>query len=173
MTIAVMALTASAQIYVGGEVSFWRKWVNGANRTDLWITPEVGYNLDENWAIGTRIGYMYIYDQGNKVNGFGVAPYARWTYLKLDKVNLFLDGGFGFNTYKIKYEDGTKGKAQNAWEFGIKPGVSVNLTPKLSFISHFGFFGYRDADEQTYFGDNGFGLDLNPKNITFGLYWNF
>lgn len=90
----------------------------------------------------------------------------------MGKVNLFLDGGFGFATYKIKGND----SSDNAWEVGIKPGLSVNLTEKLSFVSHVGFFGYRDADDsviEDVFGEKGFGFDLNASQITFGLLWNF
>lgn len=97
---AVVAVTASAQVYLGGEVGFWRNY--DQNHTNFNITPEVGYNLDENWAIGTTLGYDYQYLDGIKVNSFVVAPYARYTFVKFDNVSLFLDGGFGFATSKAK-----------------------------------------------------------------------
>ena len=146
MILAVASLTAGAQVYVGGEVGLWRNWKDAANTTNFTIKPEVGYNLNEKWAVGTTLGYIYSYDQGEKTNAFTVAPYARYTFVKLGNVNLFLDGGFGFATYKVKSAEGVKGDAQNAWEVGIKPGVSVSLTEKLSFIAHVGFLGYRTAD---------------------------
>lgn len=171
--VAVMAISASAQVYLGGELGFWREWQDGANKTQFSILPEVGYNLSDSWAIGTTIGYVHQYQKGDKVNAFEVAPYARWTFLKLDNVNLFLDGGFGFATYKEKYKDGGDSGSQNAWSVGIKPGVSVNLNDKLSFVAHVGFLGYRDADEAQIFGDNGFGFGVDGNSLTFGLYWNF
>ena len=183
-----MAITASAQVYLGGEVGFWRNW--DSNKTQFSITPEIGYNLDENWAIGTTIGYSYAYQGslpvvGNqKMNAFIVEPYARYTFAKFDAVSLFLDGTVGFSTYKYSYEHGDDGDAQNQWEVGVKPGVKVDLTSKLSFIAHFGFFGYRDnddvkvADEDTdvpagAFGEKGFGFKANGNNLQFGLYYNF
>ena len=42
---AFVTLTASAQVYVGGEVGFWRNWADGANETTFKVLPEVGYNL--------------------------------------------------------------------------------------------------------------------------------
>lgn len=80
--LAVITLTASAQVYVGGEVGLWRNW--DANHTSFSILPEVGYNLSDNWAIGTSIGYAYNYLEGNKTNAVEVAPYARYTYAKFD-----------------------------------------------------------------------------------------
>ena len=174
---AVMTLTASAQVYLGGEMNFWRDWEDGANNTTFQLAPEIGYNLDEKLAIGTTIGYAYSYlgNADTKINAITIAPYVRYTWLKLDNVNLFLDGGFGFGTYKAKI-DGHSGDAQNAWEIGLKPGVSVNLTDKLSFIAHVGFFGYRTSDNEiaeTFYGQDGFGLKLDGTDLKFGLVWNF
>lgn len=179
IVIACAAFSAQAQVYVGGELGFWRDY--DANETSLKILPEVGYNLDEKWSVGTVIGYGYNYDNGFKTNAFVIAPYARYTFAKLGPVNLFLDGGFGFSTFKVKADGGKSSDAQNAWEVGVKPGISVNLTEKLSFVSHIGFLGWRDADEvefggETYsggFGSNGLGFDLSGNAITFGLYYNF
>ena len=168
---AATSLVANAQLYVGGELGFWREWQDGANTTNLTILPEIGYNLSDNLAIGTVIGWEYAYVQGIKANGLTVAPYLRYTFFKWDNVNVFVDGGFGFATAKVKGMD-----AQNAWSVGLKPGVAVNLTEKLSFVTHFGFLGYRDSDDEIgpeIFGRNGFGLDLNGNNLTFGLYYNF
>ena len=168
----VVSLTAGAQMYVGGEAGFWREWQKGANMTDFSIKPEVGYNLNENWAIGMAFGYEYEYWDGKKMNTFEVAPYVRYTYAKLGPVNLFLDGGFGFSTFKIK-EKGVSSDAQNAWSVGLKPGLSVNLTEKLSFIAHFGSLGYSDADGNNGFGRNGFGFNVNGNNLLFGMLYNF
>lgn len=169
VALAAMTLTASAQVYVGGEVGLWRDY--DANETSFTIKPEVGYNLSDKWGIGTVIGWDYGYSDGVKVNGLVVAPYARYTAAKFGPVNVFLDGGFGFYTYKVK----DAGSSYNAWEVGIKPGVSVNLTEKLSFVSHIGFLGYRDADKGSAvkWGTNGFGFDLDGNTVTFGLYYNF
>ncbi len=41
VAVAAMSLTASAQVYVGGEVGAWRN--SDANTTTVSIQPEVGY----------------------------------------------------------------------------------------------------------------------------------
>ena len=171
--VAMLTLTANAQIYLGGELGMWREWQDGANKSSVSVLPEVGYTLSDQLAIGTVIGYRYNYEKGAKVNALEVAPYLRYTFLQLDNVNLFVDGGFGFYTYKYKNAAGVSSDAQNAWEVGLKPGVAVNLTDKLSFVTHFGFLGYRDADAATPFGRNGFGFNADGNALTFGLYWNF
>ena len=60
--VAVMSLTASAQVYVGGSVGLWRDY--NANETSFNLIPEVGYNLSDKWAIGLQIGYRHEYKSG-------------------------------------------------------------------------------------------------------------
>lgn len=161
--VALMAFTANAQAFLGGEVGVWRN--PSANTTNFSIKPEVGYVLDQNWALGLGVGYEYAYVNGAKANSVNVNPYVRYTFAKLGPVNLFLDGGFDFETVKLKGVD-----SESAWGVGVKPGLAVNLTEKLSFVSHIGFAGYRDDD---IYGNDGFGCRLSGNELTFGLYYNF
>lgn len=165
---AVMTLAASAQVYVGGEVGFWRNW--DSNRTTFRLAPEIGYNLSDKWAMGGELAYGHRYSRGIKVNSFEISPYARFTYAKLGPVNLFLDGGFMFATTKVKDAD----DSSNAWNVGIKPGLSVNLTEKLSFVAHMGFLGYQDADDDVKdMYEPGFGFNFSGNSLMFGVYYNF
>ena len=172
MIMAVITITASAQAFIGGEVSLWRNANDGANKTTFAILPEVGYSLSPKWAIGTVVGYQHVYNAGSKTNLWTVQPYARYTLTQFGPVSVFLDGGFGFATYKVTVGD-VKGDAQNAWSVGIKPGLAVNLTKKLSFVTHVGFLGYRDADGSEVLGSEGFGFSLSGNDVSFGVYYNF
>lgn len=158
---AVCALAMNAQLYVGGEVGAWRD--HKANYTTFYVQPEVGYNLNSQWAVGLELGYRYNYNNGAKTNVFGLAPYARYTYAKLGPVNLFLDGG-------LSYYAADRAGDPKSFEIGLKPGASINLTDKLSFVTHVGFLGYKDDE---IYDDNGFGFDLHGQDIAFGLYLNF
>lgn len=165
---AVITVAASAQVYIGGEVGFWRN--KDTNHTAFSIQPEVGYTLSEKWAIGTGIGFRHNYSKGVKVNAVYASPYARWTFFHAGPINLFVDGGFGFYSTKAKNSD-----ASNAWEVGLKPGLSVNLTKKLSFVTHVGILGYRDSDDAIagQLWENGVGFKLDGNALQFGLYYNF
>ena len=174
LLVAISALAANAQMYVGGEVGLWRN--NDAHSTDFVIQPEVGFQLSDSWAIGLNVGFAHSSSDNLKVNGFVATPYARYTYLKLGSVNLFLDGGFGFNTYKQKGYD----ESCNAWQVGVSPGISVRIAKNFNFIAHVGFLGYRDSDAPlghdapvSAFGDDGFGFRLSSNDLRFGLYYDF
>lgn len=171
--VILFAMVANAQdLFVGGSVGFWDN--SDAKHTSINITPEIGYNLSEAWALGIQVGYAYNKTDESKINAVGVTPYARYSYLTAGPVKLFLDGGFEFETLKVK-----GGDSYNAWNVGIKPGVSIALNQKFSLVAHFGFLGYKDIDEEVapiyaLLGqEKGWGLKMNGYNLSFGFYYNF
>ncbi len=169
LLVAVFALSASAQVYLGGEAGLWRN--SDAKSTNFVIKPEIGYRLDKKWSLGIVIGYQHTKVDEAKVNSFIVSPYARYTAAEFGPISVFLDGGFGFATSKV-----SGGDSFNSWQIGVKPGVSVDLTKRLSLRTHFGFLGFQDGESgytANAFGDNGFGFNLKGNNLTFGIYYNF
>ena len=175
--VAMMTMTVNAQVYVGGGVGFQTTSQDGNSETFFKLVPEIGYNLDENWAVGIAVGYgehKTTLKSGNlkttaKVKAFEIAPYARYTFAKFDKVNLFVDGTVGYS--HVDYA----GAKTNSFALGLKPGVAVNLNDKLSFVAHVGFLGYQNdkvkGDDKS---TNTFGLnDLDGSNLSFGVYYNF
>lgn len=179
MALAFVCLTAGAQLYVGGELSYWREWQKGANKTNFWVAPEVGYNLNEKFALGIYLDYEYEYKNPRTVvaskeitNTYWIAPYVRYNIVKFGVVNLFVDGVVSWATYKTK-TNGVCGNAHNAWAVGLEPGVSVNLTERLSFITLFGFLGYMSADDlNRVYKRSGLGGYVNANNLKFGLVYN-
>ena len=173
IAVAFVAMSVNAQVYVGGSLGIdaWSSQKNAGDRSETTFTilPEVGYNLNDEWVVGTVIGYVS--DKWTGVNGisesaFTFNPYARYTYLKAGKVSLFVDGGVDFTTAS---------KADwNELAIGLKPGLAVSLSDNISFVSHLGFIGYDvlnpDGDDNN---TSKFGLDLSGNNLTFGLYFNF
>ena len=175
--VAMMTLTVNAQVYVGGGVGFQTTSQDGNSETFFKLVPEIGYNLDENWAVGIAVGYgehKTTLKSGNlkttaKVKAFEIAPYARYTFAKFDKVNLFVDG-----TVDYLHTDNA-GDKNNTFSIGLKPGVAVNLNDKLSFVAHAGFLGYQNSkdDYEGAKAANTFGFDLDGSNLSFGVYYNF
>ena len=171
---AMITVAASAQGYVGGSLGIGSVKL-GANdaKTSFKIVPEIGYNINDEWAVGLAIGYQQgecklgkaDYLQETEMKLFGVNPYVRNTFLRTKYVNVFVDGGLTYQTIKDFGSD---------FQIGLKPGVAVNFNDKLSFVAHIGFIGYETFSPK---GDgkssNTVGVDLDGNNITFGLYWNF
>ena len=179
--VAAMAMTVNAQVYLGGSVGVGSvKFGHNDAETTYKFMPEIGYNLDENWAVGLSFGFgQDKREVTEEVGGievtatvkdkrFIINPYVRYTFVKLDKVNVFVDGGLSYAHYD------NAGAKNNQFGIGVRPGVAVNLNDKLSFVTHFGWLGYKNSkdDYEGAKAANTFGFDLNSK-VSFGMYYNF
>ena len=159
--VAVMAaINMSAQVYVGGSIGFGSvKAGAGDSEATYKFIPEVGYNLNDEWAFGNG---NFTQDVTTEI--FAIDAYARYTPWDFDLVKVFFDGGFGFGSIK---DGGT------LFNFGVKPGVALCVTDEISFVAHIGFFGFENYSPK---GDgkssNAFGLDLG-NSVSFGVYYNF
>lgn len=167
MVMAVMAISASAQIYVGGGIGIGNSKVDvdGAESVTTYkLVPEIGYNINDKWAVGIAFGWQGANKGGEKA-AF-VNPYARYTFLHTKFIDLFVDGGLGY-----EHQYGGE-KDTDIFAIGFKPGLAVNLNEKLSFVTHVGFLGY-ERDEINDVKVNSFGFDLDGTNILFGINYKF
>lgn len=167
MAMAVMAVSANAQVFVGGGVGLASISHDGGDDvTAFKLLPEVGYNFNQDWAAGVKFGWMGSNKGGEK--SFSINPYARYTFVHTDLVNVFIDGGVGF-----EHEYG-KGRDNDNIEVGFRPGVALNLSKNLSFVSHFGFLGWRqEKNNNLKTKVNAWGVNLDGNQLEFGLYLNF
>jgi hypothetical protein len=175
MTLAAVcvAATMNAQVYVGGSLGFSSEKADydGAEATTIFsVKPELGYNLDENLAVGIALGFTSEKDgDADALTTFSVAPYLRYTFVKLDKVNLFVDGEVSYATKKDTYD-----------KFGIhiKPGVAVNVNDNISFVAKLcadglGWSNTKWKNVPNEYKTNKFGVDLSTLGLEFGMYYNF
>ena len=177
--VAVASLSASAQVYVGGQLGFATgKAGDGADNTYKFaIAPEVGYNFNEKWAAGIQIGFTSAngaFDENNvpqtptkwgKSNSaFAIAPYARYTFAKTGIASFFVDGGFA-----AQFMNNSRG---NVWTIGFKPGVKLSASEKVDFVAQLGYLGYSFASEKAGKA-NVFGIGVDNTTINFGVYYNF
>ena len=163
--VVMTALSVKAQVYVGGELSFWHN--DDADVTSFIIAPEIGYNFNEKWAVGGNIGFGYAKADDAKATTFAIAPYARYSYYENKVVRLFIDGGFGFSSTKVEDMDAVTG-----FEVGFKPGIAIKLNEKFSLVAKCGFLGYRD-DYMGQKENNGAGLALSSEDLSFGFHYEF
>ena len=85
LAVAFVAVAANAQVYVGGNVGIASSKIgNGDNVTTYKVLPEVGYNINKDWAVGTTLGWgkgTPVNIEGESRNYFTVQPYARYTFV--------------------------------------------------------------------------------------------
>lgn len=174
---ALVAVSANAQVYVGGNFGVASSKVKGGESVTTYaVLPEIGYNLNKDWALGTTVGFgkgTPVEIEGESSNYLTVAPYARYTFVHSKFVNVFMDGGFGYTHYN--HAGSPLSTSVDVWNVGLKPGVAVNLSSKFSFVAHVGFLGWKTSkpDYDGAKSSNAWGVDLDGNNVTFGFYYNF
>lgn len=162
LCISAFVLTAKAQVYVGG--SFGITHNGNSDVTTFTINPEIGYVFSDKWSFAAELGYTHKNAKAN-INSFHVAPYARWSFFNKGMFRLFIDGGLGFSTSKV--EDGDR---KNGFEIGLKPGIALDLTKNFSFVTKYGFLGFRDD----YNYDNSVsGLSFSTEDLSIGFLYTF
>lgn len=169
------AATASAQLYLGGSIGLNRE--PSDNQTTFTIAPELGYNFNEQWAVGGTLDFTHLYTDGMSTNLFSIEPYARYSYFTYDRVRLFVDGGFGVGFGKSKEGD-YKSDTYTVYNIGFRPGVAFDINEKAGLVAHFGFLGYQggnDAAKESGLdvAQEKFGFDFSSMNLQLGFYINF
>lgn len=173
---AVLAVSASAQVYVGGNVGIASAKTEGSDaETTYRFLPEIGYNINNDRAVGVTFGWAY----GAMTNGsqttisyngdrtVEVAPYVRYTFVHSKLLNVFMDGTLGYGHI---YGNGAN---TDVYSIGLKPGVALNVSKHVSVVAHIGFFGYQQISPKNADKTNIWTANLDGNNILLGVYYNF
>lgn len=174
--LSVMTLTAAAQnLFIGGSVAAWRN--NDDKVTTIKIAPEIGYNLNDQWTVGTVIGWTNIHRTYVTGNFVDFDPYARYTFFKKGMVSLFVDGGVDLGFGRASYKGGDDSDTACTYGIGFKPGIALALNDHCSIVAHAGFLGYRGSNDaaKDLLDNNyeGWGFDFSGYNLSFGFYYTF
>lgn len=170
---AVMALTASAQFYMGGTLNAWRD--NNDKKTLVTIEPEIGYDFSEKLAVGGTLDWDYVHRSGSNTNKFSINPYVRYTFVEFGPVGLFVDGTAGVGFGKTTYKGGGSSDTAVMWQAGFRPGIKIEICDHVNIESHIGFLGYKGVNDAGRAADyeNGWGLRFSSENITIGACYEF
>ena len=95
---AFVSVSMSAQFYVGGSVGFASFDDSNKSHSAFKFVPEVGYNLDEDMAVGITLGYTQgsttaawlLTNPNEDLKTFSIAPYLRYSFAKFGPVVLVL-----------------------------------------------------------------------------------
>lgn len=178
---AVAAVSANAQWYIGGSfgLNFTKATKDADSQTTLNIAPEVGYNINDNWAVGAQVGFGMANNLTNGVEGnltgtsFTIAPYARYTFAKTGIASFFADGYVSFSSTNFDASRNLKSdKSGSVFSIGVRPGVSLKASDKVSLVAILGNLGYSKASDELGGGSN-FGINADNTDISLGVYYNF
>ena len=185
-TLAVIfcVATVSAQeskMWVGGTVGLWSSKVKGGDsKLSFKVAPEVGYILNDDIAVGVRLGAAHSYSEDLRFadaegfssvasNIYTVNPFVRYSFLKGAMGAMFVDGGIAWSHMN---ECGGEDNKGDRYELGFRPGLALNVSEKVSLIGKFGFLGYQHTKSGD-FKRNDFGFDFDMDNIELGMCIKF
>ncbi len=75
------------------------------------ISPNLGYFVVDNFAVGTAVGFNFSNPSGanNNTHGYGISPFVRCYFRNSDKIiNPFLQTSYGFGRNKSEIGIQTK-----------------------------------------------------------------
>lgn len=135
------AQTQQGNWMVGGQVANMQ-FTNGVN---INLTPQVGYFVKDNWAVGGQVGLNIYSPQGS-----GAGTQTNWTlgaftryYLGANEGNTLLKNGkfFGEGSIGFGGSNSSVGSSTNGIDLGIGAGYAYFITNNVSLDALLKFDG--------------------------------
>lgn len=182
ISFAANAQTEKGKVLLGGSLGYSYDHANGTdvNNQQFNITPNIGYFIANDIAIGTRVGYSYAESENSsftsKTGAFIAAPFAR-KYAGSQTFKFFGELSVPMSWGSSKVND-TKIASTSSYGVQLSPGVV--FFPRSNFGIELGVRGLyysnnRLEEEQT--GDkaitNSFGLSSNFFAPQLGVQFYF
>ena len=155
--LVTFTLTTSAQkFYTGGSVGLWYESVG--NTISATLSPELGYHLNDKWAVGGQLGMGVATDFNAASYVLTVSPYARYTCFSHEAFSLFVDGAVMGGVTNSLFTG----------SIGLSPGLLYKVSDRFALYSHLGFLGYEYIG-----GISMVGFDVSSGNLSVGGYFLF
>lgn len=163
LVLIVMGISAQARFYAGGTLGI--DVINlhdGASdtQTALGIAPEVGYNINDTWAIGAQIGFGVV-SNGSSITSVKIMPYVRNTFASVGMVDFFGELGMGYANQS------SGGFGESGFVSAVRPGMAINFSKKFAVIARTNLLRYEYWD-----GVGVFEFALN-KSFDLGVQFTF
>lgn len=192
--IALFAMTANAQIWIGGSVGYSSEseketWKNAENKlkeskpasTTISISPKVGYQLNDKLEVGGLVSLSSSKTYDDKLDdkdvwikkvSYSIAPFARYQFASFGKFALKAVGSISFGQVLPSTKDGkekTAGDKTTTLALNAYPIISYTLSDKFDFEAGLNFFGLSASTSTTKDADDS---DIKLVENSFNLFGN-
>ena len=174
--VALMAITANAQFYVGGTLGAGYEKVKvedhkSSDLTTFQLVPEFGYQIDKVIAVGATLGIGYADDDDDELTQYEISPYIRATFAQAKSVKFFVEGALFLNHSKYEFDgDDDDAFSFNTWGAAVRPGFMVNVSNNVNIIGRATMLQYSKAEKHD--------IDIKrwnlgiPNEVTIGILIN-
>lgn len=172
-------------VLVAGTVGFSSQKTSnsGVNSTQnsFSLFPKIGYQFTDNWTVGGEAGVSFQKSEyssvENKVNGYSVGAFVRYSKPLSDLFLIYADLGMGYGGLKETYVNDfntptTTINKSNGFYGSIAPALAINI--KKGFCLNFGFGGISYNARKYDSGNkvNGFNFNFG-QSFSAGISKNF
>lgn len=161
ITTILYTISASSQItkgnwMVGGSGNFTNyKSTFESNNTEFTqtgtginISPNLGYFVVDNFAVGTAVGFNFSNPSGanNNSHSYGISPFVRYYFRKSEKIiNPFFQTSYGFGNGKN--ESGESNKSRG---YTIKGGSAIFFNSSVALELSLNYNSSKYNSDSTY-----------------------
>ena len=156
MAVVAASFSAKAQLYVGGNAGLTVIAADGGTGSGWGLSPEVGYNFNNNMAVGVGVNFGGSFEKEAPVT-FSADPYFRYFFVSGKNVRLFGDAILSIGALDKQF----------IWGVNVSPGLAFSVGKRWSFVTHLASIGWDVAKTGGAFS---FNLLLNPR---VGFFYNF
>lgn len=197
LILAVMAVGISAYAQQGG------KWLGGAltfnssedaaglKSSGFSISPRLGYNLNDKWAIGIALGYSTSTVENSAISetttsGIGIVPFIRYNCVEAGKFVFFGQAELGYTSYESEFSTPV-GSANVSTKtdysttgLNINPGVAYNINESFAvelimpnIFDYYSYSGDRDGSGMSFAFNSGYSIQNYFLSPTFSFVYKF
>lgn len=152
VAVLAMAFSAKAQFYAGGAIGLSVLSSNGHTSSSFTLSPELGYDFNEAIAAGALVEFAASSPVAVTVN-----PYFRWKFAKVNTTRFFTDVMASLGSQNESF----------VWGVSLRPGISFDITPKVSFVTRIAAIGVQGTKGKTLFNLNLF------NGASIGVFYHF
>lgn len=140
-----LGVCAHAQAYVGGTlgldvIRMHEDGEGSLTQKTFAISPDFGYKLNQNWAIGATLSYAFSKAGDADVDQFCVMPYVRATFARAGIVDFFGELAVGY-AHQSSGDEGVSGTVS-----ALRPGMAINFNDNFALLARTNLLRYEYWD---------------------------
>ncbi len=131
---------------LGGGASTDLSFQSDNNLFSVTISPDMGYFLADNLALGAGIPLLLRTEENYRYVGYGITPFIRYYFGPPSGFMFFLTGAFGISGWSSKYDDTTNSSSSITGSAGVGGTYFLNESIGLEAILGYTYNKIKDYD---------------------------
>jgi hypothetical protein len=124
-----------SKMWVGGSLTLTSQDFGATSSSSFGIRPEFGYNINERFAVGGRIGYTVnsitnVDGDKQSQTAFSLVPFARYTVFTIGNAQIFGQAELPLTFYGGTNYDGSSMPSSNSMGIVARPGLAYFFNEK-------------------------------------------